>query len=408
MKRLSKILVASIVMLTFILSGCNEIIATYDTIILGSGISGMTAALELAEQGKKVLIVEELGISGGNKRMLSGGVSYLDIEAGDAVETFVADIERSNPNQHNFYTQHLVEQSAQLPEWLKKYDINLSKKVQLPGNEYARTLISSEGRHSGKEVISKLEKGLKAQKVPINYNTTINKIESISKERYLVSLETKSTIVNVRTSTIIFAEDVKNVYDVAIPVTSEADLDGNISETISIEPTTGMQLLEKMGVKTSTLGEVNIIDTYNSDLGMLIAPSLRANGGFLVNYDGKRFVNEMAANREITTALLKQPEQTAYLIYDEKIHEELKFLDEYYNVNAVIKANTIPDLAEKTGLPENALYETIVKYSNYFNAKEDPDFGRSFIDEVQAFQDSDGNNQYYAIRVKSYMNIHPS
>lgn len=409
MKKTSKTFISILLICAFALTGCKvELVAQYDAVILGSGVSAMTAALELEEKGRRVMIVEETAITGGNKRLLSGGVSYLNTESGDSVDSFANDIAENNYNHENFYIDPLVEQSVILPQWLEKHNIDLTKTVQLPGNSIARTLVNEKGSHSGKEMVAKLEEAVKNSTVKMEYNTTINKLELSTKNRYEVSLEKESNVVTVYANTIIFAEDAKGSFDSAIPIRSTSDVEKLTAEEIPVEMTTGMILLERMKVKFDYSGEFNVIDTYNADSGVLVSPILRTYGAMLVNKKGERFVNEMSNSPQIVEALVKQEDQEAYLIYDANIKDNLTFLDEYTYTNSVIEADSIGELAEKTNIASEALYKTTAEYQRYSKKQNDEAFARPFIGESKAFDEKNVENRYYAIKVQPYITVHPA
>ena len=66
--------------------------ASADLVIVGSGVAGLTAALDAAEAGLRVVVVTKDGVSEGSTRWAQGGVAVVlgDI-AGDSVEAHVAD-----------------------------------------------------------------------------------------------------------------------------------------------------------------------------------------------------------------------------------------------------------------------------------------------------------------------------
>lgn len=74
---------------------------SFDVVVLGAGGAGLTAAIRLAEGGKKVLLAEKLAFCGGSSLICGGGVAVTETDlqkkAGikDSVETLYEDIMRT-------------------------------------------------------------------------------------------------------------------------------------------------------------------------------------------------------------------------------------------------------------------------------------------------------------------------
>lgn len=381
MKKRGILLIVTTFIFSFLLTGCHvEITATYDAVILGSGASSLTTALTLSEQGKRVIIIEETGIVGGNKRMISDGISFLNTTEGDSVEQFMTDIETNNGST-NFFTQTMIEKSAQIPSWLEKYNIQLDETIKLPGSSVARTLVSSKGVHTGKEVITKLETAIKNSNVEVSYNSKITKIVSEKKDMYQLTIEQPNSIINVNARTFVLAEDQQTIFDTKVPITNMTQLDDNNFSSIT-SMTTGMELLQTLGADYNLESELNIIDTYNLTSAQQISPILRSSGAMLINASGKRFVNEMEDSPHVIEAILNQEEQVAYLLYDSVIDDKLSFLNEYYKSNTLLKVDSVTVLANSLNFDEETLRSTIANYRQMIETGEDIEFGRSFdVDE---------------------------
>jgi len=115
--------------------------------------------------------------------------------------------------------------------------------------------------------------------------------------------------------------------------------------------------------------------------GILISWAIMMEGGIQVNAMGKRFSNENAGYSEQAMHVLAQPSGIAWNIYDQHIHEfALSFPDykEAVKAGAIRDAADIAGLAKVTGLPEQALAETLGEVTRFQEGKVPDVFGRNF------------------------------
>jgi len=408
MKRHIKLVLVSILISAFVLTGCRvDITATYDVVIFGSGPSSIALALNLDAASKRVLIVEPSGIIGGNKRLISDGVSYLNQSAGDTIEKFTSDM-KDNNGSTNFFTTSMIARSVDIPAWLGHYNIQLDKTIKLPGHQLARTNVSEKGVHTGKEVVMKLDEALRMSHVELSYNSNITRIAGEPNNMYHLTVEQKNSVISLNAKNVVFAEDQEVAYDAVSPIRNtesykDVDFAGQLPSS------DGMELLQALHADYSNAGNLNIIDTYNMASARPVSPILRSYGAMLVNQSGKRFVNEMANMPTIIDAILKQEEQTAYLIYDDVIDQQLFFLNDYYQDNTFFKSPSITVMARNLQMDEDALRASISKYHKMIKSNDDTDFKRSFDIDKQTFAAiAGGTTSYYAIKVRPVTSVFTS
>lgn len=115
-----------------------------------------------------------------------------------------------------------------------------------------------------------------------------------------------------------------------------------------------------------------------------------------VNILGERFENEDVPYPYIANGDLRQPGRMHWQIFDAKWHDELPKmgegvgrslifgkkpvavqLDEAVDRGAVLKADTMEELARKAGIPVNAFKATVYRYNQLARAGKDLDFGKA-------------------------------
>ncbi len=73
---------------------------SWDVVVIGSGLAGLSAAIEAAEAfetgpAPSVLLLEKEATTGGNSSKASSGINALALQAGDTPEAYQADTLRS-------------------------------------------------------------------------------------------------------------------------------------------------------------------------------------------------------------------------------------------------------------------------------------------------------------------------
>ncbi len=112
-------------------------------------------------------------------------------------------------------------------------------------------------------------------------------------------------------------------------------------------------------------------------------------GSLLVNAEAQRFVNESAPYHDVVNAMYRQPQKNGelpiFLIADREYRERYLFKDalpglplpkEWYESGAVVKADSLSELAERLGLTPEALEVTVASFNDSASEGKDPLFQR--------------------------------
>ena len=99
---------------------------TYDVVIIGSGIAGLSAAIEANAAGASVLVLEKMKVTGGNTRISDGGISapnnFLQKERGveDSPEQLYEDMRAAGLGlNHPELLKVVVAKAAEAVEWTR-------------------------------------------------------------------------------------------------------------------------------------------------------------------------------------------------------------------------------------------------------------------------------------------------
>lgn len=129
------------------------------------------------------------------------------------------------------------------------------------------------------------------------------------------------------------------------------------------------------------------IDAYQGHGGLaaghgvpILWPLIMA-GGIQVNREGLRFSNEAEGYSEQAARVNAQGDSVAWSIFDERCHQLMLTFEDYRNAlaaGAVIEAQDVEALAERTGLPGCALAETLAEVAMSARGEAEDRFARDF------------------------------
>ena len=138
----------------------------------------------------------------------------------------------------------------------------------------------------------------------------------------------------------------------------------------------GLDLAKGVGATFVDLREIQAHPTVVPVKGILISESMRARGGYLVNNEGNRFVNELQPRDVVAAAVLAQPTGKAWLLIDDKLVKSNKLAAGYVSQGLMVSGKNVDELAKAMGVPAKNLKATMDQYQKAFETKKDEAFGR--------------------------------
>ena len=377
----------------------NEELST-DIVIVGAGGAGMTAAINAAQAGKDVILLEKMPYAGGNTTKATGGMNaaetHYQAEQGieDSVEQFVEDTMEGGHNINDrALVETMAENSAEGIDWLDSIGAPLPKVSFSGGATNARIHAPEDGSGVGAYLVTALLKKVNDLDINVMYNTTATELISSDGTVTGVKAESHDTNYTINAKAVILATGgFGNNEDMIVKY--RKDLKGTVTTSAPGITGDGIVMAEDVGAGLVDIDQIQLHPTVEQKTSMLITESVRGDGAILVNQDGKRFTDELLTRDVVSAAELEQPGSYAYIIFDQRLREGLKATEKYISTGITVQGDTIEDLAEKIDVDPKTLAETLNNWNKYVADKNDPDFGRTTGMEKDLSQ-----APYYAIKI---------
>ena len=358
---------------------------SYETLVVGGGLAGLTCGLRLAEQGVKVAILEkgETDRYLCNSRICGGAfhVSYRDVmESPDILMNAMKGKTRGFSRQS--FLDVMANEPGKTVNWLKSKGLRFIKVGDAP---HRRTTlappIATKGRdywhgRGGDVMLRTLHAELKKAGATLLLGTRALNLRMAGGQCVGVEAEQNGARVNL---------DARNV------VISDGGFQANLDmlkEYISPAPEKirqrnaqtakgdGVKMARAAGAKLVGMnrfyGHVLIQDALtNDDLWPFPMMDEMCCAGVMVDTNGRRFVDEGAGGVFLANHIAgMQDPLSTIVVFDHPVWDgpAKEFITPanpllVTNGGTVHKANTITELAQKLALPAGALEQTIAQYN---------------------------------------------
>ena len=311
-----------------------------DCLIIGGGAAGLTAALAASEAGESVLVAERDTQLSGSTALSSGLVPAAGTKAqaaqsiSDSEDVFVGDIMAKNKNSADpDYVRTIVAQIPKTIDWL-------ADSHNIPFHVLDDFLYPSHSHHrmhavpevTGQGLITRLEQAVSATDTMIVTGARVTDlflseggdvigarcqrpdgaIEAIAARRTILACNGYGGNPDLVARHI---PEMKDALYFGHP--------GNQGEAILWG--------EKIGAVPTHLSGYQGHGSVAHPHGILVTWALMMEGGIQVNLEGRRFSNEHQGYSEQAVAVLAQPEQTAFNIFDGRLQQLGRKFEDFRN-----------------------------------------------------------------------------
>lgn len=275
----------------------------YDIVVVGSGIAGLMSAIEAKEDGNKVAIITKSNVIKSNSAMASGGINAtIDESDLESIKQHYEDTLKSTYELGDEQTiKYMALESPKIIKKLVEYGVEFD--VDESGNIAQRSFGGTKakrtchiGDKTGFNIIQVLLK--KAREVGVEFIVN-NFIMDITKTKNRVSgvvalRKIDSTIIVYPAKAVIFAGGgYAGIYKGF--TTNSID---NIGDTMAIALRNGLKLRDMEFIQFHPTGFKRT--------GYLVSEAARGEGGYLVNNNNERFVDELTTRDIVAKAVYNQ------------------------------------------------------------------------------------------------------
>ncbi len=325
-----------------------------DVVVVGAGGAGFAAAITAANEGKSVVLMDKMGVYGGDT-CLSGGEmavpgNWIQVTQGveDSPENLISDMLVGGDNKGDPELVAIIANGAlDSANWLT-YEGGISWKhdlMQFGGHNIKRSIIPI--THSGSEMTTKLTDRAKAiDSITLIDNTQATELVTDSAGK-VVGVKVKNPVTGeeaeVKCKAVVLATGGFG-SNVDMRVKYNPEMDDKILSTDSVAAQgDGIVMAEKIGADTIDMEYIQTYPVCDPETGALlyVGDVRLENYGILVNKEGDRFVQELDRR------------------------------------DVIVKADTLDEVAQAQGVDAEELKKTVDAWNRYCADGKDPDFGYS-------------------------------
>jgi len=369
-------------------------------IVVGGGLSGLSAAHTVMEHGIKVVVIDKNAFFGGNSTKATSGINgaltraQRKLNIGDSPEIFTEDTMRGGASRPDL-VKVLCEESAPAVDWITDaFGVDLSLVSRLGGHSMPRT-------HRGKErfpgmtitygLMEKLEEIAETNdgRARILLKTTVNKLLT-DKDGNVCGCECTSNdgktfqehgpviIATGGFGADFSADSLLNKHRpdlVHLPTTNGDHCTG---DGLKMSMAVGAECVDLEWIQVHPTGIIHPGEP-DAKVKFLAAEALRGVGGVLLDINGNRFCNELGRRDYVTGMMWKNQgvklgNTTGYfLCLNGKASSEISWHCKHYKGRGIMKSyNNMAEFAKEYSIPL-ANIETTFKSYNEIAAKQEKD-----------------------------------
>ncbi|MDC7219458.1 MAG: flavocytochrome c [Spirochaetales bacterium] len=388
-----------------------------DIIIAGSGFAGLSAAIEAAEGGASVVVLEKMKAAGGNSVISDGGMAVAGSElqkkhgVEDSPELFYQDMMTAGLGlNHPALVKKLTDQSAEAYRWLvEDIKVDFMDRVDLFGGH---SVPRSHGavKVTGASIINPMKKKLESLGVSIRYGHNLKRLilkdgrvtGAVVSQDYSYKTGEGSSEYELQASQGVILAG--GGYGADVPFRSAQDprLDESIGTTN--KPFAKADLIKealRIGAAPVQLSHIQLGPWASPDEsgfgdGPLFADYTGFIYGIIVDPEsGERFINEQADRKVVSDAILGKGKPCLCISDSAAVNYTGWDIGKALRKGVVKTFHTLEALCAEYGVPQDPLQASIDDFNQLVQGKKKDGYGRILPRDAMNL----GTAPYYAMRL---------
>lgn len=356
-----------------------------DVVVVGGGGAGLAAAISAGQNGANVIVVEKLDILGGSTNVSEGALNAVDpVRQGaqgieDSVEKFIT---QTYEGGHQVGDMELItymcENAMSTVEWMESLGVTFKDEVGTAtgalwqrshypttpsGNSYIRVFSDDIDQMDNVSVML----GTTAEELIVEDGKVVG-VKAAAKDGHTVTIHAANGVV---LATGGFGANKTLLKEYNTGVWAHVDVTTLGCTNLAQSATgAGIEMAVAIGADVTGMSDIQLHPCGTPGTGLMENIRTSGRNRVFVNIHGDRFVNEGAARDVLAQAIFDQEEQTYWIVVNSVRYPSRDYVDSngatianMVAQGSVIEAETLEELAEKTGMDAEKLIASIDNYN---------------------------------------------
>ncbi|KAI1398790.1 Flavocytochrome c [Hypoxylon fuscum] len=373
-------------------------------IVVGGGLSGLSAAHTIYLAGGNVVVLDKQGFFGGNSTKATSGINgaltrtQVDHNIKDSVKQFYDDtLKSARDKARPDLIKVLTYKSAAAVEWLQDvFNLDLTLVSRLGGHSQPRTHRGHDAKFPGMAITYAL-----MQRLEELAETEPERVQIIKKARVTGLNKEGNKVTGVTyesggESSTVEGPVILATGGYAADFGENSLLKQHRPDTFGLATTNGVhatgdgqKMVMAIGGNGIDMDKVQVHPTGlvdpkdpGSKWKFLAAEALRGEGGLLLNADGDRFCDELGHRDYVSGMMWKEKDKGKFpirLILNSKASNTLDFHTRHYSGRGLMKKMSGKELAKEIGCSPDHLQKTFTTYNAIADGKQKDPWGKKFF-----------------------------